>query len=226
MEAVPHATIYSDDHRGHVMKGELSGGRLVPPFEKPERADLVLPGCAKSVLGPSNRPGRQMTISSSHLPGRWGSKRIFPTATTRMGGAWKQEEPMSKLIIRALSTPAALGVLIAAASATPAHAILEYGGMHGAGGWKCLNWCRHALPRTAARISPRVGVRRNNAPAQHSGDVAARQAPSFRRFEFERNFAGKYSEQNFVCRHVAGAGEIRALGLHSQSFGAKLVLLL
>jgi hypothetical protein len=38
---------------------------------------------------------------------------------------------MTKLIIRALSTLAALGVLIAAASATPAHAKLECGGMHG-----------------------------------------------------------------------------------------------
>ena len=122
-------TIYSDDHRGHVMKGELSGGRFVPPFEKPERADLVLARVRQVGLGAVEPPGPaddDFVIAPSG-----GSKQIFRTATTRMGGAWKQEEPMSKLIIRALSTLAALGVPIAAESATPAHAKLECGGMHG-----------------------------------------------------------------------------------------------
>lgn len=45
-------TVYSEDHRQHHPKGELYGGELVPPFEKPERADFVL-GQVKAVdLGP------------------------------------------------------------------------------------------------------------------------------------------------------------------------------
>jgi acetoin utilization deacetylase AcuC-like enzyme len=49
-------TVYSDDHRGHVMKGELSGGCFVPPFEKPERADLVLARVREMDLGPVEPP--------------------------------------------------------------------------------------------------------------------------------------------------------------------------
>ena len=35
-------TVYSDRHRLHDAKGELYGGVLVPPFEMPRRAELVL----------------------------------------------------------------------------------------------------------------------------------------------------------------------------------------
>ncbi len=36
-------TVYSDGHRLQNGRAELTDGRLVPCFEKPERADLVRP---------------------------------------------------------------------------------------------------------------------------------------------------------------------------------------
>ena len=49
-------TVYSDDHRLHDVQGELFGGRLVPAFEKPERADYVLNRVNEVKLGPVQGP--------------------------------------------------------------------------------------------------------------------------------------------------------------------------
>jgi hypothetical protein len=35
-------TVYSDKHKLHDPEGELFGGRLVTPFERPARVDLIL----------------------------------------------------------------------------------------------------------------------------------------------------------------------------------------
>lgn len=49
-------TVYSEDHRLHHAKKELYGGELVPPFEKPERADIVLARVKEVGLGPVVSP--------------------------------------------------------------------------------------------------------------------------------------------------------------------------
>ncbi len=35
-------TVYSEDHRGHAPKYELTFGQFLPCFEKPSRAEMVL----------------------------------------------------------------------------------------------------------------------------------------------------------------------------------------
>lgn len=49
-------TVYSDDHRLQNGKAELTDGRLVPCFEKPERADLVIARVRGVGLGPVIAP--------------------------------------------------------------------------------------------------------------------------------------------------------------------------
>ena len=44
-------TVYSNDHQLHRGKFEFSNGQLLPCFEKPERADLVLEAVQKANLG-------------------------------------------------------------------------------------------------------------------------------------------------------------------------------
>ncbi|MDX1711028.1 MAG: histone deacetylase family protein [Rhodovibrionaceae bacterium] len=44
-------TVYSDDHRSHAPKREMTDGDLVPAFEKPERADMVLAAVREAGLG-------------------------------------------------------------------------------------------------------------------------------------------------------------------------------
>ena len=44
-------TIYSDDHQLHRGEFELSDGKLVPCYEKPERAELVLESVRQAALG-------------------------------------------------------------------------------------------------------------------------------------------------------------------------------
>jgi len=44
-------TVFSDRHRLHDGKGELAGGLLVPPFEMPRRAELVLERVGEVGLG-------------------------------------------------------------------------------------------------------------------------------------------------------------------------------
>lgn len=44
--------IYSDEHRRQHGRAELSGGRLVPCYEKPERADIILERVRHVGLGP------------------------------------------------------------------------------------------------------------------------------------------------------------------------------
>lgn len=44
-------TIYSDEHRHQDARGELHGGRFVPPFEKPARADMIIQQVREADLG-------------------------------------------------------------------------------------------------------------------------------------------------------------------------------
>ena len=44
-------TVYTEAHRLHHARGELIDGALRPPFEKPERADLVLAAVRAAALG-------------------------------------------------------------------------------------------------------------------------------------------------------------------------------
>ncbi len=45
-------SVYSEDHRLHDVRGELFGGELVPAFEMPRRADIVLARVKDVDLGP------------------------------------------------------------------------------------------------------------------------------------------------------------------------------
>jgi acetoin utilization deacetylase AcuC-like enzyme len=49
-------SVYSEDHRLHDARGELYGGALVPPFEMPARADIVLGRVREVGLGPVTEP--------------------------------------------------------------------------------------------------------------------------------------------------------------------------
>ena len=49
-------TFYSDDHRLHHANAELNNGQLMPCFEKPSRADMVLEQVKRTGLGPINEP--------------------------------------------------------------------------------------------------------------------------------------------------------------------------
>jgi acetoin utilization deacetylase AcuC-like enzyme len=44
-------TIYSDSHHLHVSPGEFGFGEFVPPFEKPERADIILARVKETGIG-------------------------------------------------------------------------------------------------------------------------------------------------------------------------------
>ncbi|AQZ93917.1 histone deacetylase family protein [Halopseudomonas phragmitis] len=49
-------TFYSDDHRLHHGQAELNNGQLMPCFEKPSRADMVLERVRSTGLGPVQAP--------------------------------------------------------------------------------------------------------------------------------------------------------------------------
>jgi acetoin utilization deacetylase AcuC-like enzyme len=49
-------TIYSNHHRDHAPKGELNRGKLVTPFERPERADRILAAVRTARLGSVEEP--------------------------------------------------------------------------------------------------------------------------------------------------------------------------
>jgi acetoin utilization deacetylase AcuC-like enzyme len=49
-------TVYSEKHRRHDARGELIDGALRPPFECPERAELVLAAVQAAELGPVIEP--------------------------------------------------------------------------------------------------------------------------------------------------------------------------
>ena len=49
-------TVYSEDHRLHHGTAELIDGKLVPPFEKPERAEIVLSRVREAGLGEVRPP--------------------------------------------------------------------------------------------------------------------------------------------------------------------------
>lgn len=49
-------SVYSEDHRLHDVRGELYGGELVPAFEMPRRADIVLARVKDVDLGPVIAP--------------------------------------------------------------------------------------------------------------------------------------------------------------------------
>ena len=62
-------TVYSDDHQLHNGKYELSGGELLPCFECPARADMVLAAVRQAALGniiEADDFGLDWTICSSH----------------------------------------------------------------------------------------------------------------------------------------------------------------
>ena len=44
-------TVYSEAHRAHAGKAELTDGRLVPCFEKPERAEVIHESVLRAKLG-------------------------------------------------------------------------------------------------------------------------------------------------------------------------------
>jgi acetoin utilization deacetylase AcuC-like enzyme len=48
--------IHTEKHRLRASRTELYGGRLVPPFEKPERVDMILARIAEVGLGPVEAP--------------------------------------------------------------------------------------------------------------------------------------------------------------------------
>src|SRR4030095_4012331 len=50
-------TVYSDRHRLHDPQVEFSGGRFVPGFEIPRRAEMVLARVQETNLGPVVAPG-------------------------------------------------------------------------------------------------------------------------------------------------------------------------
>ena len=52
-------TVYSDKHRLHDPKAEFAGGRFVPTFEMPRRAEMVLARVAETKLGPVIGPTPQ-----------------------------------------------------------------------------------------------------------------------------------------------------------------------
>ena len=49
-------TVHSETHRRRAATTELSGGRLLPPFEKPERVEMILARIAETGLGPVAAP--------------------------------------------------------------------------------------------------------------------------------------------------------------------------
>lgn len=49
-------TLYSDQHRLHHANAELTDGQLIPCFEKPARADMVLEQVRRAELGPVLEP--------------------------------------------------------------------------------------------------------------------------------------------------------------------------
>ncbi len=49
-------TVYSQKHQLRNAKTELYGGQLVPPFERPSRADMILKAVRVADLGPVEEP--------------------------------------------------------------------------------------------------------------------------------------------------------------------------
>ncbi|MEM0946425.1 MAG: histone deacetylase family protein [Pseudomonadota bacterium] len=49
-------TVHSEAHRRRAPKTELSGGQFVPPYECPERVDMILTRLSEVVLGPVEAP--------------------------------------------------------------------------------------------------------------------------------------------------------------------------
>jgi hypothetical protein len=52
-------TIYTALHRRHAQASELHRGRLVAPFERPERADRIIETVRARKLGSVEEPGRR-----------------------------------------------------------------------------------------------------------------------------------------------------------------------
>jgi len=63
-------TAYSDEHRLHAPKGEISGGVMVTPFESPFRAELILQAVREADLGPviAPEPLGMDTVLAVHDP--------------------------------------------------------------------------------------------------------------------------------------------------------------
>ena len=77
-------TVYSDRHKLHHPKGELSGGRIVPPFENPSRCAYILDRLAEVGLGEVIEPeshGRDPLIAVHD-----------PAYVAFLSGAWAEWE--------------------------------------------------------------------------------------------------------------------------------------
>jgi len=63
-------TVYSEDHRLHHARGELNDGRLDPPFEMPERAEIILRRVHEVNLGPvvAPTPFDRAAVERVHAP--------------------------------------------------------------------------------------------------------------------------------------------------------------
>src|SRR5262249_46863536 len=49
-------TVYTNEHRHHHGQGELIGGKVVPVFEMPRRAEIVIARVRQAKLGPVLKP--------------------------------------------------------------------------------------------------------------------------------------------------------------------------
>src|SRR5262245_49124168 len=60
-------TIYSDAHRLHDPQVEFSGGRFVPGFEVPRRAEMVLARVRQQSLGPVLPPEIEAAVPIARI---------------------------------------------------------------------------------------------------------------------------------------------------------------
>ena len=79
-------TVYSADHAGHKGNLELSGGELVPCFELPQRAEMILDRIVAEALGPvvSSEPQSLTTARKLHDPD-------YVAALARIWPMWQAE---------------------------------------------------------------------------------------------------------------------------------------
>ena len=68
-------TVYSEKHRLHDAKTELYGGTLVPPYERPSRAEIVLHWVQSEQLGEVITPKEfgLDPVLTLHDAGSWSS---------------------------------------------------------------------------------------------------------------------------------------------------------
>ncbi len=88
-------TVYSDDHRHQDGKAELIDGKLLPCFEMPRRADMILARVKETKLGEVLAPARfrrrsgearaqaELSSNSCAAPGTCGSSSMAPMTRCR-----------------------------------------------------------------------------------------------------------------------------------------------